>query len=64
MIYEAEMMLSKDAPKELIMGLIGKAQKRLVGMLESEVPQEFRNEAKKMLMMCEQLEHQLIAQSK
>lgn len=64
MIREAEMMLSKDAPKELIMGLIGKAQKRLVGMLESEAPQEFRNEAKEMFMMCEQLEHQLIAQSK
>lgn len=64
MIREAEIMLSKDAPKELIMGLIGKAQKRLVGMLESEAPQEFRNEAKEMFMMCEQLEHQLITQSK
>lgn len=64
MIREAEIMLSKDAPKELIMGLIGKAQKRLVGMLESDAPQEFRNEAKEMFMMCEQLEHQLITQSK
>ena len=64
MIREAEIMLSKGAPKELIMGLIGKAQKRLVGMLESDAPQEFRNEAKEMFMMCEQLEHQLITQSK
>jgi hypothetical protein len=64
MIREAEIMLSKEAPKELVMGLIGKAQKRLIGMLESDAPQDFRNEAKEMFMICEQLEHQLIAQSK
>jgi hypothetical protein len=63
MIQEAETMLSKEAPKEIIMGLIGKAQKRLVSLLESDAPPEFRNEAKQMFMMCERLEHQLITQS-
>jgi hypothetical protein len=64
MIREAEMMISKEAPKELIMGLIGKAQKRLVRMVESDAPQDFRNEAKEMFMICEHLERQLITQSK
>lgn len=64
MIREAEMLLSKEAPKELVMELIGKAQKRLVSMLESDAPPDFRNEAKEMFMMCERLEHQLIATSK
>lgn len=64
MIREAEIMLSKDAPKEMVMNLIGKAQKRLITILESEGPQEFRSEAKAMFMMCEQLEHQMISQAK
>lgn len=64
LIREAEMLLSKEAPKELVMEVIGKAQKRLVSMLNSDAPPDFRNEAKEMFMMCEQLEHQLITQSK
>lgn len=64
MIRKAEMMLTKDAPREIVMDIIGKAQKHLIRMVESEASSECRNEAKQMFMMCEQLEHQLLAQSK
>jgi len=64
MIREAEVLLAKDAPREIVLDIIGKAQKRLIRMVESEAPSDLRNEAKQMFMMCEQLEHQLLAQSK
>lgn len=64
MIRDAEVLLAKDAPREIVLDIIGKAQKRLIRMVESEAPSDLRNEAKQMFMMCEQLEHQLLAQSK
>lgn len=64
MIREAEVMVSKGAPKDEIMSLIGKAQKRLVVMLDSDGPPELRSAARELFMMCEQLEQQLIAQPK
>lgn len=64
MIREAEMLLAKEAPREMVMDIIGKAQKRLIRMVESEAPSEYRSEAKQMFVMCEQLEHQLLSQSK
>lgn len=64
MTREAEKLISQDAPKDIIIGIIGKAQKRLISILESDASQEFRNEAKEIFMMCEQLERQIITQSK
>lgn len=64
MIREAEIMLSKEAPKELVMGLIGEAQKRLMGMLQSDIPKEFRGDVQDIFTKCEKLERELINQSK
>lgn len=64
MIQEAQTLLSKEAPREIVMDVIGKAQKRLIRIVESEGPSQYRDEAKNMFMICEQLEHQIIAQSK
>ncbi|QNM98826.1 hypothetical protein [Chitinimonas koreensis] len=63
-IREVEMLLSSDGPKEVALEQIARAQKRIANMLESDTSLEFRNEAKEMYMICEQLEHRIINQSK
>lgn len=63
-IREAEMLIEKEAPCEITIEIVGKAQRTLARLLDSEVPTSAREEIKHMFMMCEELERRAISQGK
>ena len=64
LIREAEMLFEKGAPREIIIELIGKAQRNIARLLDTEIPPSVRDEIKHMFMICEDLERRAIMQGK
>lgn len=64
LIREADVLYSRNAPRDIIMNIISRAQKLILAVIDSGTSIEHLNEANKMLAMCEGLEKKLISQSK
>ena len=63
-LREAEMLFEKGVPREITIDLVGKAQKILAKLLDSNIPSHFREEVKIMLMLSEDLERRAFSQEK
>lgn len=64
LIREAEMLFETEAPREIIVGIVGKAQRNLARLLDADIPPSARDETKHLFMMCEDLERRAISQGK
>lgn len=64
LIREADMLLAKEAPREIIVDMVGKAQHNLARLLDTDIPSGAKDEIKHLFMMCEDLERRAISQGK
>jgi hypothetical protein len=60
-LQEAEMMMEKGAPLEVIVNLTGRTQKLLSRVVESDLPKESRAEARHLFMMADNLERAAVS---
>ncbi len=64
LIRDAEMLLGQEAPREIIVDIVGKAQRNIARLLDAEIPPSARDEIKHMFMVCEDLERRAVSQGK
>jgi len=61
-IREAELLLDTGAPREIVIDIVGKAQRNLARLLDGEIPPIARDDVKHMFMICEELERRAVSQ--
>lgn len=64
LIREAERLFEMQAPIEIIVDIVGKAQHNIAKLLDSEIPSSASDEAKRLFMVCEDLERRAMMQGK
>lgn len=60
-LREAEMMVEKGAPLEIIVNLTSRSQKALSRIVDADVPEEHRAEARHLFMMADNLERAAVS---
>lgn len=64
MIREVEILIDQGAPMEYIIEKTSSIQKRLSRFMENDTPDRYRDEARHLFMMCEELERHALARGK
>ena len=60
-LREAETMIEKGAPLEIIVNLTSRSQKALSRIVDADVPEEHRAEARHLFMMADNLERAAVS---